>query len=563
MEERGPAQRVYVAARRDVGRCAPDAVLMEMLGFGIVWVELDAYSGDQLAALGALFRMASAAVLAEIRLSCGLRGLSSSYRRISRIGFPEENEKLFMSLRRGLEKGGPSLVRLELHGVPIFVEAASALGKGLAQAPALKFLSLAESKIGDDGFVAIGEGVSKSESLQDLVLSRCALSDASAHSISQILRSHTQRRNDVRWSFSLRQDAGFSKVKYNQTALQGILCLDISHNNLGDTTGYALANALTADDWIGAINMSGNIIGAAGVNAIFKTLEESNDGLVVLDLRENRKVKKNEATWTEAQEAIVELDSFLRLRSVRPDAGLLSRPMPKDFPNADGEDEEDSVVTASGVIASGILRWESGHQISSNLAGLIASLGAANAPQTNIEMTDLQKEIVIPSVQPDLSSSSSSAPKREKPTNKENLERQQEEKETAFINRISDRKMKLKKKRRKKKRKAHVKNKPVSSEKVADAFATEVKKAIADYAMRLDNPEVARILLERCMHVLSDVKHPEGLKDIEKSIEVLSGILGGSFAGAVAEKVSKEEMASEVVNRLEEIWAQKERGENN
>mmetsp|Transcript_11399 Transcript_11399/g.32373 ORF Transcript_11399/g.32373 Transcript_11399/m.32373 type:complete len:492 (-) Transcript_11399:876-2351(-) len=174
-------------------------------------------------------------------------------------------------------------------------------------------------------------------------------------------------------------------------------------NRLGDRTADGLARALAADDWLGAVNLRGNNVSHCGVAALRLALEQGNDALCALDLRDNR------VQCAATQAAVDQLDALLRQRSTMDSAGLLKRQLPPvqvdldasadssadrlgqrsnscNDDTVEGLGAADEGPLAACVIASALLRWSTGHQLSPSVAGVVASLAAANGSFTNIEM---------------------------------------------------------------------------------------------------------------------------------------------------------------------------------
>ncbi len=419
------AQRVYVVARKRVGRVGVDDVMMDLLRYGIVWGELDSALEMDLDVLGRLLRSAGPAEVREVHLGLGLRstvgpsGVSVSRRPPAAVLERAANAALARSLRFGLEARNCALTRIELAGVPLSAEAARELGAGLlhnasvASGGCVRFLSLAGSRLGDAALSALAPGLSALAALQDLVLRECALSDASSGALAGVLRAHATRRADGRWGSSLRRGAGtltreaLSPAEEDHVALQGLLAVDLALNALGDTWAAALARELLADDWLGAVNLAGNRVGAAGVDALSRALENQNEALAVLDLRDNDPA---------AAEAVAALDALLRARSALPDRGVLSRRLPElradkeakaaspkaaSSPTATAQrknrrvrEEEQRELELEGpfsacVVAAAVVRWQAGHQLAPGVTSLVAAVATAPAADVNVQMAGL------------------------------------------------------------------------------------------------------------------------------------------------------------------------------
>lgn len=65
--------------------------------------------------------------------------------------------------------------------------------------------------MGDESLAKLAPVLSKCETLRDLSLSRCSLSDRAAEHIAIIMRAHSKRRSDQRWVSGLRDEVRIHK----------------------------------------------------------------------------------------------------------------------------------------------------------------------------------------------------------------------------------------------------------------------------------------------------------------------------------------------------------------
>ena len=227
-----------------------------------------------------------------------------------------------------------------------------ALPIGLKVSKSLLHLSLKTSRCGDDIFPAIAHGISHCNSLQEACLSDCALSDVSGGRICDMIRIHCSRRNDARWTSSLRGVANKVRDIDSEIARAGLLVLDLSDNQLSSKSAASLARVLENDTWIGALNLSNNKLSSKGVRYLLDTLEGSNEWLSVLDLRGN------------CAEALIEqVDDLLRARAFNKTLQLVNK-------------ESEKIIGADPavVIASAATSWRCGHQLTSDTAEIVANL---------------------------------------------------------------------------------------------------------------------------------------------------------------------------------------------
>uniref|UniRef100_A0A7S2RF10 Uncharacterized protein n=1 Tax=Mucochytrium quahogii TaxID=96639 RepID=A0A7S2RF10_9STRA len=567
-----PAQELYAQARMAVRRVDVDAELMQFLKYGMVLADIDGYSEEQLEVLEFILSRCQSGEINEVRLACGAGNAVHIRRKLRCLGLTEPlvfqkrfNRRFCSALRQGIQCDS-FLTRLELYGIRIDPEAAKELGKGLLKNKTICFFSISGSECGDAAFGGLAPGLAGSTSIQDLVLSGCALTDRSARDICRVLGSHSQRRSEQRWGHSLRRmDRNFEDnplhiEDLNKISLMGVLAVDLSENYLEDIFASAIARSLVADDWLGAINLRNNRITSTGVNAIYITADQSNDALACVDMSGN---------LSNDDESVRKLDELFRIRSTSLDRGILARTVPNldASNNARGANE---LVTEpllsrpnpAAVIAAAIIRWQSGHQLSSEITDVIASLAQWNRAEDKFPTPSVPKgeSISIPRIAfsddqattwqsfetPPAQTSGAGANTTTEPewgsailevsdtqdrvedSAMEQMGPVNDNKEVPPFaqteTRTTSKKSATKKHRKKKKKQSKKKSKET---RIALAFADEINKAIRSYAAQLDNPEVAEILLEKCTGVagseqaLPKAATDSSSKDENESLEIL------------------------------------------
>lgn len=377
------AQKSYVAARKKLP-CQLDPLLMDMLALQVVWTDVEKLAVPSIRVLEQVLAESSSVGIKQIHLADGIKKAGWNKHGDAYLADPKASARFFNSMSKGIANS--NLCKLELFNMPLngHVKSCQILGDVIGNGlESIRFISLRSCKLGDSAFRALAPGLAANKSIQDLVLRDCALSDAVGGALCKIIRTHTMRRNDRRWAYSLRRTGGVNGTtcalpppEVNKVALQGLLAVDVSSNHLCDQGACALSGVLAADEWLGAINLCDNEIGVQGIKALSSTVHESNQSIAVVDVRGN---------LPEANEIAMDLDEFLRERSKASGAGLLSRYFVNNSP--------DQSPTAVGVIVSAILRWQSGHQTSSDISGNLSSL--AKGTEGNIEMDTFLRQLVV------------------------------------------------------------------------------------------------------------------------------------------------------------------------
>jgi len=250
-----------------------DESLMKVLAYNVVSSDITLASEKQLLVLFQTIRKCPE--ILEICLN--ISDSNTMYRKLARMSLKTPfvftslmNKHMCKSISVLLSHSVCRISKLELVGVKLDEAACLALSKGLEHAGSLHFVSFKDSKMGDSSFAALSHGISKSKSIQELDISNCCLSDAGGSSICSMLRAHTKHRNNLKWGDTLRNTEDEESPLIE---LEGLLTLNASYNQLGNRFGEGLSMELAADEWIGAINLSGNQIDTGGSQVSYTSHE--------------------------------------------------------------------------------------------------------------------------------------------------------------------------------------------------------------------------------------------------------------------------------------------------
>ena len=234
---------------------------------------------------------------------------------------------------------------------------------GLKMSKSLLNLSFKQAKCGDSVFPALAHGIGHCSSLQEVSISGCDLTDDSAGRVCDIIRSHCKRRNDARWTTSLRDVRVSVREIDTEISSSGLLVLDLSHNQFTSRSAASFARVLENDTWIGAINLASNRIGGKGMEYLLETLQGSNEWLSILDLRENP-----------SSVAAEQIDELLKSRAFEKTLKLVN----KDSKKEDGS-------SPAAVIANAAVSWKCGHQLTNATANTIGQLVAESEERLDVE----------------------------------------------------------------------------------------------------------------------------------------------------------------------------------
>lgn len=155
------------------------------------------------------------------------------------------------------------LKTLELPGLRFSVNGLRLIAKALARSATIKRLSLRETLIGDEGFGALVPGLLENESLVDLDLASCSLTDLSGRRVADLLLAQSQP----------------------DFPTEGLRFVDLSSNGFADDSADAFAAALAAKTNLSVLNLRRNRLSTDGVEALLHA-GDHRAGLT-LELRDN------------------------------------------------------------------------------------------------------------------------------------------------------------------------------------------------------------------------------------------------------------------------------------
>ncbi|XP_076438953.1 centrosomal protein of 78 kDa-like isoform X2 [Babylonia areolata] len=175
----------------------------------------------------------------------------------------------------------PTLMFIELTGVPLRDRDINALMKGVMKNKTLVHLSFEMCRIGDKGVEMICKGLKGNNKITSINLTGCSLSARGAELIAKLIKHQSMKRHTEAWRDSLRYGVpqmdkmpGLRRVTLNTNPL------------LGNDGAQALAEALKDDLWVKALDLHGTGISTSGAKAFLEVLK-FNTTIEVLDLRRN------------------------------------------------------------------------------------------------------------------------------------------------------------------------------------------------------------------------------------------------------------------------------------
>ncbi|XP_076846469.1 centrosomal protein of 78 kDa [Brachyhypopomus gauderio] len=195
-----------------------------------------------------------------------------------------QSKNVTFQLCRALQKCmcvSPSLKTLQIHGVPLREQDLHLLTKGLAKSVSLEHLSLARCPIADVGLEALCQSVKYSTTIRTVDFTSCNITWRGAEHMANIIKHQAMKRHSTAWAESLR----YRKAEFE--AMGGLRRITLNDNILiGDRGVMALAQELTEDLWVKAVDLQRCGISNEGAGVLEKMVQ-SNSTLCVLDIRRN------------------------------------------------------------------------------------------------------------------------------------------------------------------------------------------------------------------------------------------------------------------------------------
>ncbi|MCO5576912.1 hypothetical protein L7F22_030733 [Adiantum nelumboides] len=204
-------------------------------------------------------------------------------RKLAFLGY-RHSEALFTfsrGLSWALSRGG-WLQELEL-GFALWERDLKIVAESLRQSTTLKRLSFANSEFGDHSLQILGRSLQECAQLEVLNLSACALTDAVAPLLSNLLKAHVCGKAQADWQASLRSSKGVNALTRRPN---GLLALDVSLNQLSDSTVQKLCGVLRIGTPLEALNLKGNQLTRVSGKLLLDVMEEWAT-LRFVDLRDN------------------------------------------------------------------------------------------------------------------------------------------------------------------------------------------------------------------------------------------------------------------------------------
>lgn len=189
-------------------------------------------------------------------------------------------KKLIWSLSKHLSNS-KSIKKLIIHHLSLEPNYYREIANGLKLNESLEKLSLTNIKIPLDSYEVIIESLLSHNLISILDLSNDNLSDKCGKILSRLIIRSAQRRDQVIWYYSLRNE-----LPINNDYKKGLISINLSNNNLGHDSAEYICSALILDQYIRLINLRKNKFNALSCKK-FIYMMRKNLSILTIDLRDN------------------------------------------------------------------------------------------------------------------------------------------------------------------------------------------------------------------------------------------------------------------------------------
>ena len=187
--------------------------------------------------------------------------------------------KIFIAISKHLALSN-NLLSLSIINFELYSKYCLLLNKGITANKSLQALKISHCLIQLNSYEALIKSLFNHPCLSYLDLTNNNLTDKYGNIISTLIAKHSQRRDQIVWSYGLRNE------KPPLNAKMGIISLNLSGNKLGNESAEAIAKVLGTDQYLRAVYLNDNKIGNNSCKK-FIYMMRKNLSLLTIDLRGN------------------------------------------------------------------------------------------------------------------------------------------------------------------------------------------------------------------------------------------------------------------------------------
>ena len=191
----------------------------------------------------------------------------------------EKMNKIFIGLSKHLSLTN-NLLSLTISNFELYSKNVLLISKGLSTNKSLQILKISHCLIQLNSFEGLIKSLYIHPCLSYLDLSNNNLTDKYGLIISKLITKHAQRRDQIIWSYGLRNE------KPPLNAKMGLISLNLSGNKLGNESADYITKVLGTDQYMRAVYLNNNKIGNESCKK-FIYMMRKNLSLLTIDLRGN------------------------------------------------------------------------------------------------------------------------------------------------------------------------------------------------------------------------------------------------------------------------------------
>ena len=187
--------------------------------------------------------------------------------------------KIFIGISKNLSISN-NLLSLSIINFELYSKYCLLINKGITNNKSLQALKLSHCLIQLNSFESLIKSLYIHPSLSYLDLSNNNLTDKYGLIISKLITKHSQRRDQIIWSYGLRNE------KPPMNSKMGLISLNLSGNKLSNESAEVIAKILGTDQYLRAVYLNENKIGNNSCKK-FIYMMRKNLSLLTIDLRGN------------------------------------------------------------------------------------------------------------------------------------------------------------------------------------------------------------------------------------------------------------------------------------
>ena len=195
------------------------------------------------------------------------------------VKLKEKIDKLFIGISKHLTLSN-YLISLSISNFELYSKYTLLISKGLSTNKSLKSLKISNCLIQLTSFETLIKSLFNHQNISNLDLSNNNLSDKFGNIISKLITKQAQRRDQIIWSYGLRNENPPSNYK------TGLISINLSGNKLSNESAECLIKVLSSDQYLRAVHLNNNKI----TNEFCKRfiyMMRKNMSLLTIDLRNN------------------------------------------------------------------------------------------------------------------------------------------------------------------------------------------------------------------------------------------------------------------------------------